>query len=107
MGTYDEKHTILDATESRSSTRATIPQACFAQGSVAVTVDPPVLISVRFGEFLCQRKRISEEQLVGALADHWSNGGRIGAAICRLGFLEHAEIESEAKAFHSLDTVEV
>ena len=41
---------------------------------------------MRFAEFLYENNLLSEEQLIDALADHWSNGGRIGSAICRRGF---------------------
>ena len=73
-----------------------------AQGSVAIR-----LTRIRFGEFLCQRNLISEEQLLEALGDHWSNGGNIGSAVHRQGFLDRDEIERQADAYHSLDTVEV
>lgn len=62
---------------------------------------------IRFGEFLRERNAISDEQLLCALADHWSNGGRIGAAIARLGLLDEEEIERHAAAYHQLDVVEV
>ncbi|MBL4636784.1 MAG: hypothetical protein JKY56_23235 [Kofleriaceae bacterium] len=66
-----------------------------------------VLRAIRFGEFLCERELISEEQLLQALGDHWSNGGNIGAAVCRGGFLNREKIEMEAEVYHSLDTIEV
>lgn len=65
------------------------------------------LTALPFGEFLCSQELISEEQLLQALGDHWSNGGNIGAAICRQGFLERDELERQAKIYHSLETVEI
>lgn len=62
---------------------------------------------VRFGEFLCEQAIISDEQLLAALGDHWSNGGRIGAAIARGGFLSPEEIELHAARYHDLDLVEI
>jgi hypothetical protein len=62
---------------------------------------------IRFGEFLCQRQLITEEQLLEALGDHWSNGGKIGTAVERQGFLDFDEIERQAAAYHSLETVEI
>lgn len=62
---------------------------------------------IRFGEFLCERKLLSDEQLLEALADHWSNGGSIGAAVSRRGFLSREEVEREAAVYHGLDIVEV
>lgn len=65
------------------------------------------LRAIRFGEFLCQGQHITEEQLLEALGDHWSNGGTIGAAVCRQGFMAPDEVERQAVLYHSLDTVEV
>ena len=41
---------------------------------------------IRFGEFLLEKKLLNDEQLIAALAEHWSNGGKIGTAISRAGF---------------------
>lgn len=65
----------------------------------------PHLVPIRFGEFLCERELITDEQLLDALGDHWSNGGRIGNAIARRGFLSEDVVEREAAAYHQLDTV--
>ena len=62
---------------------------------------------IRFGEFLCQRRLITDEQLLDALGDHWAHGGLIGAAIWRRGYLEAEEIERQAAAYHGLQVVEV
>jgi hypothetical protein len=65
------------------------------------------LETIRFGEFLCERDLISEEELLSALGEHWSNGGRIGAAVARLGLLDSDEVERQAAEYHGLDVVEV
>ena len=65
---------------------------------------------VRFGEFLRDRKLITEEQWLPALADHWSSPVRrsIGATIVARGFLSLEVVEAEARVFHDdLDVVEV
>ena len=62
---------------------------------------------IRFGEFLVAKNLINDEQLLAALADHWSNGGRIGSAISRSGFLAPDEIEKQAALYHGLDVVEI
>jgi len=71
---------------------------------------------VRFGEFLLLRNKISDEQWLAALAEHWSGsaGGRyqrIGATIVAHGFLAHDLVEAEARVFHEgiddLDVIEV
>lgn len=94
MGTYETMNGT-DATSGQT-------QHVRAEGS-----GPARLTRVRFGEYLCQRELISEEQLLEALGDHWSNGGTIGAAVLRQGFLDAEEIERQAAAYHSLDTVEI
>jgi hypothetical protein len=68
------------------------------------------LEQVRFAEFLLARSRITEEQWLAALADHWSSPVRrsIGATIVAHGFLAEATVEAEARVFHDeLDVVEV
>ena len=68
----------------------------------------PHLQPVRFGEFLRDRNRITEEQWLAALAEHWSvRRCTIGETIARHGYLPPHEIEREARAFHDLDVVEV
>lgn len=68
---------------------------------------------VRFGEFLLLRKRISDEQWLAALAEHWSGSAvgkyqRIGATIVARGFLAPELVEAEARVFHDeIDVVEV
>jgi len=70
---------------------------------------------VRFGEFLRDRKLISDEQWIAALAEHWCSiafGGvrrrKIGRTIVDLAFLPAEVVEAEARAFHDdLEVVEV
>jgi hypothetical protein len=62
---------------------------------------------VRFGEFLREHELISDEQLLAALGDHWSNGGRFGAALVRAGVLSQDEVERHASRYHGLDVVEI
>ena len=62
---------------------------------------------IRFGEYLVEKDLISDEQLIAALADHWSNGGTIGAAISRSGFLSAEVIEHQAALYHDLDVIEI
>ena len=74
---------------------------------------PATLEPVRFGEFLRDRKLISEEQWLAALADHWScpltgKRKRIGRAIIDNGFLAADVVEAQARIFHDdLDVVEI
>jgi hypothetical protein len=72
-----------------------------------VEVPKRSLEPIRFGEFLFEQALISEEDLLNALGEHWSNGGRIGAAVTRLGLLDATEVERQAAAYHELDIVEV
>lgn len=75
------------------------------------TPRPATLEPVRFGEFLRDRKLITDEQWLAALAAHWSavQGGtrrKIGSHIADEGFLSADVIEAEARAFHDdLDVV--
>ncbi len=71
------------------------------------TNSAPMLQTIRFGEFLYERRLITDEQLLDALGDHWSNGGTIGSAVARRGFLSPQEVERQADLYHNLDTVEV
>jgi hypothetical protein len=75
-----------------------------------MTSSTATLEPVRFGEFLRDRHRISDEQWLAALADHWSapKRQRLGAVIVEHGFLSTEIVEAEARAFHDeLDVVEV
>ena len=79
-----------------------------AGGSEATAAVPRrKLERIRFGEFLLEKKLLSDEQLIAALAEHWSNGGKIGAAISRAGFLPPEEIERQAALYHGLDVIEI
>jgi hypothetical protein len=67
----------------------------------------PALQTIRFGEFLCEQELITDEQLLDALGEHWSNGGNIGSAIARRGYLPTDEVERQAALYHGLEIVEV
>lgn len=60
-----------------------------------------------FGEFLRDNGLLSEEELIEALADHWSNGITIDAAVCRRGFLSREQVDSWADIFHNIQLVEM
>jgi hypothetical protein len=62
---------------------------------------------IRFGEFLCERHAINDEQLLDALAEHWAHGGRIGATVARCGFMSLEDVERLAAEYHHLQVVEV
>ena len=61
----------------------------------------------RFGDFLVERKLISEGELLDALAEHWMSGRRIGESIARKGYLPTSEVEKLAREYESLSTVYV
>jgi len=77
------------------------------------TVRSAVLEQVRFGEFLLERARITDEQWLAALADHWSGATvghfrKIGRTIADSGFLELEVVEAEAQIFHDgIEVVEI
>jgi hypothetical protein len=84
--------------------------------AVQATRSPATLEPVRFGEFLLLRNRISDEQWLAALAEHWSGSTigryqRIGATIAARGFLAAEQVEAEARVFHEgiedLEVIEV
>ncbi len=62
---------------------------------------------VRFGDFLVERKAISEQQLLDALADHWMSGIRLGESLSRKGYLPSSDVERLAREFETLSTVYV
>jgi hypothetical protein len=72
---------------------------------------PPaaILVPLRFGEFLRERHLITDEQLLAALAVHWSERrAPIGRTLVDQGVLPLEIVEAEARAFHDdLDVVEV
>ncbi len=74
---------------------------------------PAVLEPLRFGEFLRERRLITDEQWLAALAAHWSAAGseqraRIGEILVAQGVLSRDVIESEARAYHDdLSVVEL
>ena len=65
------------------------------------------LTRLRFGDFLVEKKIISEGELLDALAEHWMSGRRIGESIARKGYLPSSEIERLAREYESLNTVYV
>jgi hypothetical protein len=67
----------------------------------------PVLETIRFGEYLLERRAITDGQYLDALADHFAHGGRFGAALARRGILPRDEVEKLAAEYHSLRVVEV
>jgi hypothetical protein len=62
---------------------------------------------IRFGEFMLERRAISDEQWLDALAEHWAQGERIGTTIARRGFLSADQVEALAADYHELQVVEV
>ncbi len=75
---------------------------------MSVRPNPPAhLLPIRFGEFLCEKNLISDEQLLDALGEHWAHGGRIGAVISRRGFISQIDIERLAAEYHALSIIEI
>lgn len=81
--------------------------SAIASHGIVVEMPGRGLQRIRFGEYLVEKHLLNDEQLIAALADHWSNGGCIGAAISRSGFLAPEEVEREAALYHDLDVIEV
>jgi hypothetical protein len=67
----------------------------------------PTLEPIRFGEFLLERKAISDGEYLDALADHFAHGGRFGLALCRRGILSSDQVEELAAEYHALRVVVV
>ncbi len=67
----------------------------------------PTLEPIRFGEYLLERRAISDGEYLDALADHFANGGRFGVAVSRRGILSSDEVERLAAEYHALRVVEV
>ena len=65
------------------------------------------LQQIRFGDFLVERKLISERQLLDALAEHWMSGCRIGESVARRGYVAKSEVERLASEFQNLSTIYV
>jgi hypothetical protein len=74
-------------------------------GSHAVALLEPL----RFGEYLRERNLISDEQLLAALAAHWSDRRwSIGRTLVEQGILPLDLVEAEARTYHhDLDVVEI
>jgi len=68
-----------------------------------------LLEPLRFGEYLRERNLINDEQLIAALAAHWSERRfSIGRTLVEQGILSLEQVEAEARAYHhELDVVEV
>ena len=67
-----------------------------------------MLETIRFGEYLREKQLLTEEQLIDALAAHWSERrGRLGHAIVDLGFLSREEVERHARTYHALAVIEI
>jgi hypothetical protein len=73
----------------------------------AGTIEPDGLEVIRFGEFLVERRVITREQLLRALMVHHLHGGRLGAAVTRLGYCEAQRVEALASEYHNLATVDL
>ena len=67
----------------------------------------PTLEPIRFGEYLLERRAISDGEYLDALADHFANGGRFGLALQRRGIMKEDDIERFAAEYHALRVVEV
>ena len=67
----------------------------------------PTLEPIRFGEYLLERKVISDGEYLDALADHFANGGRFGIALARRGIMSTDTVERFAAEYHALRVVEV
>jgi hypothetical protein len=65
------------------------------------------LETIRFGEYLYEKNLLDDAQLLEVLADHWSNGGRIGSVIARRGILTADEVERQAAMYHGLEVIEI
>jgi hypothetical protein len=68
-----------------------------------------ILEPLRFGEFLRERNLITDDQLLSALAAHWSERRwTIGRTLVEQGILPLDLVEAEARAYHhGLDVVEI
>jgi hypothetical protein len=67
----------------------------------------PVLKRVHFGEFLVERRAITNDQLLDSLADHWSGGGRLGDVLVRNGYIRRDLVERLADEYDGVDIVYV
>jgi hypothetical protein len=61
----------------------------------------------RFGDFLVERKLISEQQLLDALAEHWMSGCRLGESVAKKGYVAPTEIERLAREYQNLHRIYV
>jgi hypothetical protein len=75
---------------------------------VGTQIDKPIsLKTLRFGDFLVERKAIDEGQLLDALAEHWMSGCRIGESLVRKGYVPAVQIELLAREYENLNTIYV
>ena len=65
------------------------------------------LVPFRFGDFLVERRALTEQQLLDVLADHWVSGHRLGESVVRKGYLGSPEVERLALEFEALQTIYV
>jgi hypothetical protein len=63
------------------------------------------LVPVQFGDFLVERKVLTEAQLLDALADHWVSGRKIGESIVAKGFVSAERVAELQAEFDNLSTV--
>jgi hypothetical protein len=78
--------------------------------SLAVAAQAAAILEpLRFGEYLRERNLITDEQLLAALATHWSDRQHtIGRTLVEQGILPLELVEAEARAYHDdLDVVEI
>ncbi len=68
---------------------------------------PATLETIRFGEYLLERRAITDGEYLDAVADHYANGGRFGLALCRRGIMSADQVERFAAEYHALRVVEV
>ncbi len=73
----------------------------------SMTQQAPVLRRVQFGEYLIERRAITDGQLLDALADHWARGGRIGDVLVKKGVVGRDLVERLADEYQHLHTVYV
>ena len=62
---------------------------------------------IRFGEFLVEKRVLSDAQLLDVLAEHWATGHRLGDTIAARGYLAREEVERYAKEYQNLTVVYV
>ena len=61
----------------------------------------------RLGELLVRKSVITEEQLESALDDQRNNGGRLGQALIRLGFLKESDLTYFLSIQYNVPTIDI